>query len=242
MKDIFNENFKGKTILEIGTGRGGTTRELAAILSEYENSHLITTDISDKNFCNLKKELLNYKIPIDFIKTDACTLEGIEKESIDYIVCNYTLCAINSNPGSEVIALDKFMEVLKPGGVLYIEEEFPITFTQNEKQEIWSDKWKILKSCTTLLGEATYNEINPEVLIKILNILKYRNIQLDVETALFLGKDCLDFFMLRLNRNINAIENTKLTEGIKELAISLKEKALKIGGMEIPTYSIIAYK
>lgn len=242
MKDIFSENLKGKTILEIGTGRGGTTRKLAEILSEYENSKLITTDIYDKNFQDIRKEIAVYNIPIEFIKTDACTLQGIEKEAVDYIVCNYTLCAINSNPGSEVIALDKFKEVLKPGGFIYIEEEFPINFIQNEKQKIWSDKWKILKSCSTLLGEATYNEIAPEILIKILKILKYKNIKLNAETASFQDEDCLDFFMRRIDRNISSIENMNIAEGIKELAISLKEKAVSIGGMEIPTYSIVAYK
>ncbi|WP_352169696.1 class I SAM-dependent methyltransferase [Proteiniborus sp. MB09-C3] len=80
----------------------------------------------------------DYNVDIRFIKTDGCELSNIEESSIDFLVCNYTLCAINSKKGSEILALNRFKEVLKFGGNLYIEEEYPLNFVDNPMQQVWS--------------------------------------------------------------------------------------------------------
>ena len=242
MNNIFCHNLNNKTILEIGTGRGDTTRYLVSLLSKSRNCRLITTDICDSHFKELKNELKNYPVNIEFIKTDACSLEGIKSESVDYLICNYTLCAINSKPGCETIALNKFKEVLKTGGLLYIEEEFPINNIVNKMEEIWSLKWKLLKSCTTLLGKDTYNEIEPEVLKKILDILHFNQIEYITNSYILSGENCLDFFMLRLNKYIKEIKNENYINYLEEMSTILKRKASEAGGMEIPSYTLTAVK
>lgn len=242
MENVFGECLDGKTILEVGTGRGGTTKDLISLLSKFKNCHLITTDIADDHFKELSKDFKNCKVDINFIKTDACCLEGIKDESIDYIICNYTLCAINSMPGCEVLALNKFKSVLKKDGLLYIQEEFPVNHIENQMQEIWSKKWKILKSCTSLLGGGTYNEIEPEVLKSILVILGFNNVKYKSEVYQIFGEDCLEFFKLRLNRFIRQFENRTYAKALKEMSTSIQKKATKAGGMEIPFYRITAQK
>lgn len=242
MDNIFDQCLNGKTILEIGTGRGGTTRYLASLLSKSSNCKLITTDISDCHFQELKDELKYSEVNIEFIKTDACTLKGIQNNSVDYLVCNYTLCAINSEPGCETLALNKFKNVLKDGGLLYIEEEFPVSHIENEMQNIWSLKWKILKSCTTLLGKSTYNEMEPHVLKSILEILGFNNIRYETSVSKILGENCLDFFMLRVNNYIEELHDDDYIKCIQKISASLKNKAIQVGGMEIPSYILTAVK
>ena len=44
-------------------------------------------------------------------------LKNIEENSIAFLICYYTLCAINTKSGSETIALNRFRQVLKTGGM-----------------------------------------------------------------------------------------------------------------------------
>jgi len=110
-------DFTNKTVLEVGTDRGGTTIELAKALKNFTGTKLITTDIYDGNFEEIEREINNYNIYVRFIKTDGCELKNIEENSIDFLICNYTLCAINTKSGSETIALNRFRQVLKTGGM-----------------------------------------------------------------------------------------------------------------------------
>lgn len=242
MNNISMECLDGKTILEIGTGRGGTTRELVSLLSKFKDSHLITTDIADDHFNELRKEFKHSPVDISFIKTDACHLEGINDKSIDCLICNYTLCAINSNPGCETLALSRFKDVLKSGGHLYIEEEFPVNHINNPMQEVWSEKWRILKSCTSLLGGSTFNEMEPEVIKNILYILGFNSVECEIDSFKIPGKNCLDFFKLRLGRYLKKFNNKTYIKAIKEISADLEKKAAKTNGMEMPIYRIRAIK
>lgn len=56
--DIAQENLAGKVVLEVGSGRGGTTRKLADLLSGQPGTVLIATDISDRHF----QQLLPYLV------------------------------------------------------------------------------------------------------------------------------------------------------------------------------------
>ena len=90
------ENLSGKVILEVGSGRGDTTRKLVDCLSGQSGSQLIVTDISDRFFHLLQAEFKSTAVNIRFIQTGAQTLQGIAEGSIDFLVCIYTLCAFNS--------------------------------------------------------------------------------------------------------------------------------------------------
>jgi ubiquinone/menaquinone biosynthesis C-methylase UbiE len=242
MVDIYGLNFMNKTVLEVGTGRGGTTLELAKAMKNYKGAKLISTDIYDKNFKKIKEELLEYNTDAIFVKTDACKLEGIEENSIDFIVCNYTLCAINSKSGCETIALNRFRQVLKPGGMLYIEEEYPINTAVNSMQQIWSRKWQLLRAANTLLGELSFNEIAPENLKKILNILRFKEVQYKNEVSQITGEDCLSFFVYRFSMALDKLNNSELVGGLRKEGQILKDDAKRAGGMEIPVYKITAVK
>lgn len=242
MENIFNCCLNNMTIIEIGTGRGGTTRDLVKILSDYKNCHLITTDIADDHFDELKKEFSSSGVKVDFLKTDGSKLTGIKNDSADFIVCNYTLCAIASRAGRETLAIKRFYEVLKKGGKLLLEEEYPVTHVENERQQIWSSKWGILKSTLNLMGNLPFNEINPETLTDLLKLMGFKDIHLEKGNSSFIGDHCLDFFSMRLQRNLKEINQAEYSNALNKISSKLIEKASKAGGMEVLYYSISALK
>ncbi|SCG82756.1 hypothetical protein DW1_1183 [Proteiniborus sp. DW1] len=242
MIDFTELDFTNKTVLEVGTGRGGTTIKLAKALKDFRGAKLITTDIYDGNFEELDRKIKDYNVDIRFIKTDGCELKNIEENSIDFLVCNYTLCAINSKSGSEVLALSRFREVLNFGGILYIEEEYPLNFVDNSMQQVWSRKWQLLRGANMLLGELSYNEINPSILEKILHILGFKDIQWQSSSHLITGDDSLEFFKYRFTNLLKRLNNSQIVEGLKQEMKDLEEYSKKAGGMEVPIYKIIAKK
>ena len=50
MVEFTESDFTNKTVLEVGTGRGGTPIKLAKALKNFRESKLIAIDIYDGNF------------------------------------------------------------------------------------------------------------------------------------------------------------------------------------------------
>ena len=239
---IEEENLSGKVVLEVGSGRGDTTRHLAALLSNQPGAQLIVTDISNAFFQQLKNELTASNVPIQFICTAAQDLLGIPDNSVDYLVCNYTLCAVNSQSGSLALAIQRFRDVLKSGGKLFVEEEFPIDKQETPAEEIWAQKWRILKSAMLLAGQFPYQEIAPETLAGLCRQNGFENIQWRAHTENLSGADTLDFFRKRLDRILVNLSNLNLKTGFVEVATTLQDRANLVGGMEIPFYQLVAQK
>ena len=108
-----DETLCGRTVLEVGSGRGSSTRELVDLLSGQPGATLIVTDVSDSHFPRLRQELAGRGVELHFVRTGACELDGIENRSIDLLVCKYTLCAVNAHAGRAALALNRFREVLR---------------------------------------------------------------------------------------------------------------------------------
>ncbi len=134
---IENEPLAGKVVLEVGSGRGDTTRKLVDLLSRQPGARLIVTDVSDRFFQQLRNAFQSSDVQIQFIQTGALELHGIPGNSVDYLVCNYTLCAVDSQAGQVALALRRFWEVLKVGGKLFVEEEFPVNQGDERRPTRW---------------------------------------------------------------------------------------------------------
>ena len=148
--DIENELLANKVVLEVGSGSGDTTRKLVDLLSGKPGAQLIVTDRSDTFFHELQEEFQARDLQFRFIRSDAHHFQENSNNSVDYFVCNYTPCAINSQEGLATLALRRFWEILKTGGRLFVEEEFPINVQNAPAQEVWTEKWRILKSAKIL--------------------------------------------------------------------------------------------
>lgn len=240
--NIENEHLASKVVLEVGSGRGDTTRKLVDLLSEQPGAQLIVTDISDNSFQQLRDDFQARDVQIQFIRTGAHELHGIPDNSVDYLVCNYTLCAVNSQAGLVALALRRFWEVLKIDGKLFVEEEFPISKQDTAAQEIWAEKWRILKSAMILAGKFPYNEITPETLEGLCRLAGFDDPRWTAHTETFRNVEILDFFQKRLDTLLTQLPNENLRAGFAELAVMLHNKATQVGAMEIPFYQLTAQK
>lgn len=242
MHNIENEDLSDKIILEVGSGRGDTTRKLVELLGGKPNTQLIITAVSDRFFQQLQDEFQAKNVQIQFIRTGAHELQSIPNGSVDFLICKYTLCAVNSQAVLAILALRRFWEVLKPCGKLFIEEEFPIQKQDTPLQEIWAEKWRILKSSMILAGQSPYNEIEPEILETLCHLVGFQKVEWRGHTEIYHGVEALDFFQKRLDILLKEIPVESLRAGFSEMAIKLRKKAVLAGGMEIPFYRLVAQK
>lgn len=240
--DITEEDLYGKAVLEVGSGRGGTTRKLVDAMCGQRGASLIVTDLSDAHFERLREAFKGAPLRIRFVRTGARELAGIDKDSVDYLVCNYTLCAINAQPGEGVLALHRFREVLKSGGRLFVEEEFAIDGAETPRQELWAEKWRILKSMTLAAGRAPYTEFAPDMLADLCRSVGFRDVKWTASGEVYEGVEVLDFFEQRLERLLAEMPSKALRAGFRQWAVELKKKAERVGGMEIPYYRLTARK
>jgi SAM-dependent methyltransferase len=240
--DITTENLSGKVVLEIGTGRGSTTRYLVDLLSRFEGAALVATDVSGRHLAALQREFKDGPVPVQFLQTSATRLNGIADGSVDFVVCNYTLCAINAIPGDALFALRRFFEVLKEGGSLYVEEEFPIQHARGLAQEVWAEKWRALKAATVAAGGMPYVEFQPSVLASLCRIAGFDSVDWKEDTCRFDGANVLDFFHKRMERLQPRLPDKTLRAGFRSWAERVQDKAAKAGGMEVPYYHLQAQK
>jgi ubiquinone/menaquinone biosynthesis C-methylase UbiE len=240
--NISHENLSGKVVLEVGSGRGDTTRFLVNLLSECPDAQLIVTDISETFFQSLHEEFRTSGVQMKFIRTGAHELLEIQNNSIDLLVCNYTLCAVNAKSGLVSLALRRFYEVLSFGGKIFIEEEFPIEEPGTPMQEVWAKKWRILKSATILSNKSPYIEIAPEILARLCGFAGFKEINWTAHTEMYHDLDILNFFRKRLDDLLPELPNDDLRTGFVELAFNLINKATEVGGMEVPFYKLTAQK
>ena len=239
---IENEDLQEKIVLEVGSGRGDTTRKLIKILSKKQGLKLIVSDISDSNFQELQDEFSSISLQIQYLCSSAQDLSGIELNSVDFIVCNYTLCAVNSQPCAALLALRRFYEVLKPYGKLFIEEEYPLFHTTSFPFKLWSEKWMLIKSLLILSGNNPFNEIAPEILGQLCNLIGFTNMFCSNHTCFLPSSEVTGFFQNRLEVLIKYLSNENLKTGYLESAQKWQNKIQKDEGMEVPYYRLSVQK
>ena len=233
--------FDGKTVLEIGGGRGETTRELAARMTGG-GGRLIVTDISDKHFPALQKDLERFDLAVDFIRTSALKLAGVRPGSIDLLVCNYALSTANAIVGQGELALYKFYEVLKPDGTLYIEEELPFYMAASPAQRVWAEQSQLIKATQLLSGNRPTNEYQPDVLETLITAAGFEEVDLSDELASLPTSEWWGSFKTRFDHYLDTIESETLRLALNESLLMLEANAHTTGSMEVPYVILTAKK
>lgn len=123
-----------------------------------------------------------------------------------------------------------------------MEEEFPLNAASTPAQEIWAEKWRILKSALILAGKFPYNEIHPETLQGLCRLAGFEDVRWTQHTETYRGLHVLDFFQKRLNFLLPQIPDENIQTGLIRMAEALREKAERVGSMEVPFYKLSARK
>jgi ubiquinone/menaquinone biosynthesis C-methylase UbiE len=230
-----------KIVLEIASGRGDKTRELAMQMVGG-GGRLIVTDISDEHFEAIRTNLSTLDLAVDFIRTSALKLAGIRPGSVDLVVCNHALSVINAIVGQGELALHKFYEVLKPGGKLYVEEELPHYMAASSAQLIWAEKWRLLKAAQLLSGSKPTNEYQPDILEALVSWVGFKEIEISDEINNLPVAEWWPPFELRLTEYLNALDDETLQAGLSTRNKTLKTKTEQTGSMEVPYFILTALK
>lgn len=236
------EDLDNKTILEVGCGQGYSVRPIAVALTRAQGAELILTDINDSYFGKIGHELDGIGVKHRFIHTDACRLAGIGPCTVDFITCSFVLCAVNADTGSGTIALEKFHSVLKPGGKLYIKEEYPLHTACGVGQECWARTFQLMKSARILSSpHQLTTEYRPEVLSRLCEIAGFRVLSCSDD----LTRTGSAEFMARLNvlqRMLPDFPDQRTAKAFTLLADEVRQHAEEVEWVEIPRYDLVVEK
>ena len=239
-------NLNEKVVLEGGTSWGNTTSLIADKVKVNQwKTKLISVDIDDSHFDEIQGRLAGYFEEFSLQKGDLSNLHFIPSESIDFVICNYTLSSVNQFPLRAVKALKEFYRVLKPKGTLIITEEMPIWSVDNEDYGYWSKRLRIIKSISVLKAMAHFNEMHPQDLEEALRLVGFKdmkrhefNEKIDSEMA----TKFLDKRKQTLIKGLNDLENEHLTKGFVEQTEKLVKEFENMKEFLAPAYIVKAVK
>ncbi|SCY26841.1 class I SAM-dependent methyltransferase [Alkaliphilus peptidifermentans] len=236
----------GKLVLEGGTSWGNTTDLIAEKISANGwKTRLISVDVDESHFAEVEERLRDKFHELILRKADLSNLDFISQNSVDVIICNYTLSSVNQFPFRAIKALKEFYRILKPGGKLLITEEMPIWAVESRDYEYWSKRLRIIKSISVLKAMAHFNEIHPQDLEEVMSTLGFKDILrqefkeiIDAEMA----TKFLDKRKQTLIKGQDDLQNEHLTKGFVELTEKLVEAFENAKEFSAPAYIIKADK
>ncbi len=103
--------------------------------------------------------------------------------------------------------------MLRPGGWLFVEEEFPIDQAATPPQEVWAEKWRLLKAATVAGGGSPYTEFHPQDLADLCRLAGLGGVEWSADKTIYQGAGILDFFQARLERLLPRLPNDVLRAG-----------------------------
>lgn len=239
-------NLHEKKVLEGGTSWGNTTKLIAnKVVENNWSTELISVDIDDSHFNRIEEDIKGCFKNLTLRKGDLSDLHFIESDSIDIIICNYTLSSVEQFPLRVMRALKEFYRVLKTDGQLLITEEIPIWAVDTRGYTYWSKRLRIIKSISILKAMATFNEIHPNDLEAALEIIGFKDIywrEFDEKINAERAVKFLDKRKQTLIKGSNDLENKHLNDGFVELTEALVKEFEKTKEFLAPAYILKAKK
>jgi len=123
-----------------------------------------------------------------------------------------------------------------------VEEEFPISHAHSARQEVWAEKWRILKTMTLIAGGAPFNEFAPDTLADLCRVVGLQRVEWEAATEEYQGAAAVDFFEQRVRKLLAEMPNEGLRASFEQWALELAERAERVGGMAVPFYRLTARK
>lgn len=239
-------NLHNKKVLEGGTSWGNTTRLIAnKVVENNWKTELISVDIDDSHFNEIEEDIKDNFNKLTLRKGDLSDLNFIASNSIDVIICNYTLSSVEQFPLRVMKALKEFYRVLKTDGQLLITEEIPIWAVDSGDYTYWSKRLRIIKSISILKAMPSFNEIHPNDLEEALKIVGFKGVhwrEFGEKINAEMAAKFLDKRKQTLIKASNDLENQRLNDGFVELTEALVKEFEKAKEFSAPAYILKATK
>ncbi|MFQ5818645.1 MAG: class I SAM-dependent methyltransferase [Candidatus Heimdallarchaeota archaeon] len=228
-------NLQDLVVMDAGTGAANTTLWLAQKLNDAGSSEIISIDHNPDTFPDAKRKLNKFAKLVGFVATDL-TCIPIKSGSIDLIVSHATMCAINDRPLKAVKALSEFFRVIKKGGWLLINDEYPLPKASTSKEEVQVKRWQIYKALAELVEGDHYTEIFPE---ELEFAAKFAGFQ-DVEWKRFeggpLSEEVMNEWSEAISKMIHKIDDKDLQAAFRKVVERISEEFKNHGGVFPPYY------
>jgi SAM-dependent methyltransferase len=171
-------DLRGLVIMDAATGAANTTCWLASKLEQAGTGRIISVDNDPEVFPDSKKKLGELVGPVEFVEADLTNMPQIKDESVDLIVCHATMCAVNDRPLKAVKALSEFYRILKKGGWLVIDDEYPLSKASKPEEQVQVMRWQTYKAVAELVDGEHYTEIFPEELEFAARLVGFKDFEL----------------------------------------------------------------
>jgi ubiquinone/menaquinone biosynthesis C-methylase UbiE len=210
-------NFRpGQTLLDLGSGPGYCTKELAFLVGQQ--GKVIGIDKSESYISFLKNVASNYNLNIETIHSDFDQMQ-LEPSSLDGMYCRWALAWI-PNP-KEV--LSKVVMALKPGGKMVIQEYYDWSTLQTEprKESLARAIAMALKSFKDTDNEVDIGRelprLLPEIGMKVIGFRPMSKIAMVQNGIWQWPKTFFESYFPRLVDQ-NYLTRTEVTDALKELS------------------------
>ncbi|MFX0203860.1 MAG: class I SAM-dependent methyltransferase [Candidatus Hodarchaeota archaeon] len=228
-------NLQDLVVMDAGTGAANTTLWLAQKLSVAGGRGIISIDHDPETFPDAKKKLGKLTKPVDFVAADL-TFIPIRNRSIDLIVCHATMCAINDRPLKAVKALSEFFRVIKKGGWLLIDDEYPLPKVTTPKEEVQVKRWQTYKSLAELVEGEHYTEIYPEELEFVTKLVGFKDIEWKRFEGAPLSQEVMNEWNEAISKMLNELDDEDLKVAFKKIVERIWEEYKNQGGVFPPYY------
>lgn len=233
-------DLKGKTVLCIGTAASSSLRDLAAQLIRAGGGTLIINEIQSESFERLEQELSDPLLNLCFLRSSAVNLAGLAASSVDFIVCERTLSAVDAIQGQAVLALSRFYQVLKPGGSIALCEDLPVYMAANPAQNLWAQQSALLRAAGVLAGHKLKAEFQPDVLSGILEALGYEEPRYEDYVCSVTAAEWQPHFMQKL-QILLLDQPAEIQSTFLKVAEDLLARASQ-DSLEVPYFEMVAKK
>ena len=243
MPDLLDRiDFSDITVLDAGTGAGKTTLKVARRMAEVDGEgKIISVDINPETFQDVKKKLGELARFVEFVEADLTCMPRMESESFDLIVCTATMCALNDRPLKAVKALSEYYRILKKGGCLIIDDEYPLPKASKPEEEVQVKRWQTYKSVAELVDGEHYTEIYPEELAFASKVVGFKEIESQKSKGGPLSKEAMNEWKEIMPEMINKIDDEDLRKAFQKATERIWRMYKRQGG-SFPSYYVIRMK
>lgn len=234
-----------KTVLDAGTGFGHTTLEIARRLSaSKKDGKIISVDVDSESFKFARKLLEDARLKdfVTFVKADLSCMPEIGNAQVDIVISTATICAVNSFPCRVTKALSEFHRVLRKGGQIVIGDECPLPKARFAEEKVAVMRWQLIKAVSDLTGERHYNEVEPDDLEFVANLVGFKESRYAIFKGETITKRRINHFIKKATEMTARINDSELRECILERIKTVKEIFRKEGGIFAPRYIFHARK